>query len=139
MLEKIREEYGLKQRAASIGRRQAWSERSQQTLDRDRQRVASLKRAVRPKEPASHEDPWEIADAALQQLTKVRSVRMRPEQVARIDDVAEAIRRLAWGPSDDEPTGTKTGTNSTLTDRLSDEPAGRSVGRAGLEPATGGL
>jgi hypothetical protein len=49
---------------------------------------------VRHREPARSTDPWEIAAAAIHELRHVHS---DPE--AR-EAVAEALRRLAWGPND---------------------------------------
>jgi hypothetical protein len=140
-IESIREKYGQTQRAATLSRRESWRGRSRDNWDRDRQRAHRLKEAVRPVTPASSLDPWELAHEALTALSNLRSVRMRPEQHARLDLIAETIRRLAFGPDDEpnQPTGTKTGTTPMLSDRESAETAGRSVGRAGLEPATGGL
>ena len=148
IIERIREAYGDKQRRVTIGRREAWSERSQQSWQRDRQRVSRLRRRIRPREPASHEDPWELADTAPQELTKLRTVRMRAEHHDALDGIAEVVRRLAWGPDDDinepkreisdehrarmiegarrarERTGTKSGTIPTAQGGESDETAG---------------
>ena len=100
-IEPIREQYGGGQRAASIARRRDWSERSQSAWDRDRQRASRLRRTVKPKEPATHEDPYEIAYEALSEMNQLRAIRMRAEQHARLDLIAEALRRLAWGPDDE--------------------------------------
>jgi hypothetical protein len=43
IIERIRENYGTKQRAATIKRREDWSDRAQQSWDRDRQRVSRLR------------------------------------------------------------------------------------------------
>src|SRR5439155_1817011 len=95
VIEDLRERYGEKQRTAAILRHEGWAARS---WDRDRQRVHRLRVIVKPLEPASYEDPWELASAALLELNKVRTIPMRAEQVARLDVIAEALRRLAWGP-----------------------------------------
>ena len=102
VIERIREAYGIKQRAAVLQRRAAWSERSQRAWDRDRQRVSRMERAVKPKQPAGSSDPYELAYEGLRELRKIeqliRAHSARPEQYARLDKIAETLRRLAWGP-----------------------------------------
>ena len=100
VLEDMRERYGEKQHAAAWRRHEKWSERSRQTWDRDRQRIRRLKTDVRPREPLDHFDPWALGQEGLIELARIRTVRMRPEQIARLDVIAEVIRRLAWGPDD---------------------------------------
>ena len=90
---------------ASHERREDWSKRSSQSWDRDRQRVSRLRRMVRPTEPASSEDPWEVAYGALVELKLLRPSVRRGEQLVRLEAIGEVLRRLAWGPSDDEPVG----------------------------------
>jgi len=89
------------QRQAAWGRPQAPRRGSKRSLRadwvRDRQRVRRLKTRLKPTEPASSEDPWQIADTALRELSHIRHVRMRAEQHARLNVIAEALRRLAWG------------------------------------------
>jgi len=102
VIDNIREKYSTKTAAASLKRREAWSERSQASWDRDRQRVSRLRKIVKPRVPSSHADPWEVASEALHATALLRKVKMRPEQFARLDLAEEALRRLAWGP-DEEP------------------------------------
>ncbi|SRR6266487_2320409 len=98
VIEDLREKYATKTRAAMVVRGEAWASRS--AWDRDRQRVHRLKDVIKPKDPLDHRDPWELAYEALVDLGNIRTVRMRAEQVARLDRIAEALRRLAWGPDD---------------------------------------
>jgi hypothetical protein len=75
----------------------AWAERSTRVdaeVVKLRQRRHRLRETVRPRELARSADPWEICADALREL---RGVRSSPE--AR-EAVAEALRRLAWGPDD---------------------------------------
>ena len=89
IIERIRESYGDKQRSATLIRREAWSDRSQQSWQRERQRVHRLKELVRPREPASALDPWEIAHGAINDLSRIRKVRMRAEHYERLDAIEE--------------------------------------------------
>jgi hypothetical protein len=112
VVEDIRERYGAKQRAVTLKRREAWSERSQAAWDRDRQRVSRLKKHVTPKQPASSEDPWEVAYQGLHDVAVVvswfKGRGVRHEQLERLEQIREALRRLAWGP-DDEPSTANVG------------------------------
>ena len=105
VVERIREAYGERQRVAVLSRREAWRNRTTNEWERDRQRVSRLQRAVKPREPAESFDPWELAYDALRELKSLRSVRMRAEHYERLERIAEAIRRLGWGP-DDAPRAT---------------------------------
>ena len=76
--------------------------------DRDRQRAHRLKAKVRPKQPSDPTaDPWELAHEAISELETVRLMfrarGAKAEQYERLDLIAETLRRLAWGPTDDEP------------------------------------
>jgi hypothetical protein len=67
-----------------------------------RQREHRLRERVRPAEPvAPNADPWLIADEALDLLdrTRLRLVRLKMS-IDDIDQAAELLRRLAWGPED---------------------------------------
>ena len=97
VVERVAEAYAERDHVAVGFRSLAWSERSTRpdaALVAARQRRHRLREMVRPHEPAQSADPWEIAAAALHELRRVRS---DPE--AR-EAVAEALRRLAWGPRD---------------------------------------
>jgi hypothetical protein len=75
----------------------AWSERSARPdaqVVKLRQQRHRLREMVRPREPARSADPWQIAADAPHELRHAHS---DPE--AR-EAVAEALRRLAWGPQD---------------------------------------
>jgi hypothetical protein len=97
VVERVAEVYAERDRSAVQVRWIAWSERTTRVdaeVVKLRQRRHRLRETVRPHEPAWSADPWEIAAAALHELRRVRS---DPE--AR-EAVAEALRRLAWGPDD---------------------------------------
>jgi hypothetical protein len=84
---------GVKQRTAPSDQPDALSAR---------QRERRLRERIRPKEPAAtNADPWQIADEALDLLdtTRLRLVRLKMS-IDDIDEVAELLRRLAWGPED---------------------------------------
>jgi len=98
-------------------------DRTTNEWERDRQRVSRLQRAVKPREPAESFDPWELAYDALRELKSLRSVRMRAEQYERLERIAEAIRRLGWGPDDDIEEGKR---------EISDEHRVRLIGSARL-------
>jgi hypothetical protein len=89
--------YSERDHVAAGFRSLAWAERSRQP-DADlvtlRQRRHRLREQVRPQAPARSADPWEICVDALHELRRVHS-----DPDAR-ESVAEALRRLAWGPDD---------------------------------------
>jgi hypothetical protein len=75
----------------------AWSERTTRVdaeVVKLRQRRHRLREVVRPHALLRSADPWEICADALHELRRVRT---DPE--AR-EAMAEALRRLAWGPND---------------------------------------
>jgi hypothetical protein len=55
---------------------------------------------IRPRQPSSNPDPWELAIEALGRLKRL--IQSCAAHRGEIDNVAEAIRRLAWGPDDGE-------------------------------------
>jgi hypothetical protein len=97
VVDALAENYAAADRRAVRVRVRSWSERSTRPaaeVVKLRQRRHRLRETVRPHEPPRSADPWEIAAAALHELRRVRT---DPE--AR-EVVAEALRRLAWGPDD---------------------------------------
>lgn len=84
-------------------RRQRWGVWTQSAdAARERQRRHRLRETVRPTEPAGEwVDPWEVAKKALDDVHRVRqALRSQVTARAHLEDVAEAIRVLAWGPED---------------------------------------
>jgi len=67
-----------------------------------RQREHRLRERIRPKVPvASNADPWVIADQALDALDRIRPLhRNQGRALEDLDEAAELLRRLAWGPED---------------------------------------
>jgi hypothetical protein len=95
VIERVAELHAERDRSAVRVRWIAWSERTTRPdaeVVKLRQQRHRLREVVRPHEPARSADPWEIASEALRELRRARS---DPE--AR-EAVAEALRRLAWGP-----------------------------------------
>jgi uncharacterized Zn finger protein (UPF0148 family) len=96
------EAYREKDAPVIEARRSDWKVRSQSAAAaRERQRRHRLREAVRPTEPAGEwVDPWEVAKKALDDLRRVRlALRSQATARAHVEDVAEAIRVLAWGRS----------------------------------------
>lgn len=65
-----------------------------------RKRRQRLANRVRPTMPAISPDPWIVAADAIAEVVKLeqRYAQSRPE----LEAIAEAIRRLAWGPDHEE-------------------------------------
>lgn len=95
--------YWEQDRTAIETRRDQWKSRSKSALAaRERQHRSRLLRTTKPAErPHQFSDPLEIAMSALQACTLVRRA-VRSNTVARsyLDGVEEALRQLAWGPTD---------------------------------------
>jgi hypothetical protein len=79
----------------------SWSERTaaDAPLVKLRQQRHRLRETVRPREAAPADmDPWRIAADALSELKQIKV--STPQAREHLANVAEAIRRLAWGPDD---------------------------------------
>jgi hypothetical protein len=65
-----------------------------------RKRRQRLTERIRPTMPASSLDPWEVAAEAIAEVVRLeqRYAQSRPE----LEAIAEALRRLAWGPDEQE-------------------------------------
>ena len=83
-------------------RRNEWKARSNSALAaRERQHRSRLLRTTKPTKRAhAYSDPLEIAMTALQACTRIRQA-LRSNFTGReyLDQVEEALRQLAWGPS----------------------------------------
>lgn len=103
VVERAAESYAVEDRNRVAQRTAAWAETRAgdrySLLRRQRKRMVEQ---LRPRQPATTFDPWTIALEALSNLNHMRG----RETVTRasIDEVAEAIRRLAWGPDDGDGT-----------------------------------
>jgi len=65
----------------------------------ERQRTHRLRERLRPQNPASQfTDPWELANSLLILCSEIRTESTNPRLLARLDDLEEGIRQLAWGP-----------------------------------------
>jgi hypothetical protein len=96
VIERAAETYSKEDRRLADKRRAAWGTGDPYALLR-RQRKRLID-AVRPRRPSVLHDPWIIAKEALLALEH-----MRGRDKVVLDEVAEAIRRLAWGPDDGMP------------------------------------
>ncbi len=94
--------YQEKQSKVARRRSNMWAERTapSREWDAERQRAHRLLRDTRPRQPASpFADPLEIASEALDRCTRVRqALKSNIQARAALDEVEEALRRLAWGP-----------------------------------------
>ena len=52
---------------------------------------------VRPRQPATHTDPWQVALEGLHELG-VAKAHLGVDDRRRLEIACEALRRLAWGP-----------------------------------------
>jgi hypothetical protein len=93
VLQRAAEQYSKEDRRLADKRRAAWGTGDPYALlRRQRKRLIDV---VRPRRSSVLHDPWEIAREALLALQH-----MRGRDATVLDEVAEAIRRLAWGPDD---------------------------------------
>jgi hypothetical protein len=103
------ERYQAKQGAEAAQRRKSWSARTgsertdqQRGWDAERQRLHRLRERIRPREPVGDEvDPWELGNQALLIATGLRSSIKNSGPLARLDELLELIRQLAYGPHDE--------------------------------------
>lgn len=100
------ERYNERTRREATERHDAWAARAleaRRAWDAERQHRHRLLERVRPRRPAPRGlDPLEIADAALHALEALRPAAARSESHELLEEVAEALRQLAWGPEGDE-------------------------------------
>jgi seryl-tRNA synthetase len=106
VVEQAAERYARDDQARAEARIERWRrERAATRVDARlatlRQRRKRLSKLIQPRRPATLLDPWDIAAAAIAEARRLqkRYAASRPE----LDDIVEAIRRLAWGLGDDEP------------------------------------
>lgn len=102
-LAELREErYVERTRREALARAGAWERRAleaRRRWDLERQRRHRLLEVVRPRRPAPRDlDPLEIAREALEALEALRPAAARSGSREVLEDVAEALRILAWGP-----------------------------------------
>jgi hypothetical protein len=95
LIERRAEDYGREDHRLAQLRRSQWAKTATHgnqyaLLRRQRKRLVD---AIRPRRPDPGQDPWMIAKEALLALEH-----MRGKDPAVLEDVAEALRRLAWGP-----------------------------------------
>lgn len=107
VIERAANRYAEADRTAAQQREDRWRHQSQRPDARlvlMRQHRSRAIARLRPKQDAPTYDPWMIALQALDML-KVVHDRRHTDELAQ---VAEALRRLAWGPDDDHPMATPT-------------------------------
>jgi len=116
----------MRQRVATLERREAWRERTLNEFERDRQRVHRLKANVKPRKSADpNVDPFELAYEALRLLATIKTAIKKADQLEQLEQVAEALRRLAYGPDHPKPETAAESENliaSRALARLPDEP-----------------
>lgn len=94
-MEDRRSNYAERDRARIDARRAWWRDR--QRLHRDRARF-------RPTEPLSEgDDPFETGREALDEIDRLRDDIGSADLLARLDNVAELVKQLAWGPEEASP------------------------------------
>jgi hypothetical protein len=94
VVERAAENYSAEDRRAVQLRRSEWAKaRAGNPHVVLRQQRKRLTEAIRPKRPDPGLDPWHIAGESLAALE-----RMRGKDPVVLEEVAEALRRLAWGP-----------------------------------------
>jgi hypothetical protein len=108
-VERAASNYALEDRRRAIERNAAWGFRAALVIspkvapDRLRKERQRLLERTRPREPARSSDPLVIAEAGLSALAAVRQrihKSAKTDPTGEIEIIAEAIRRLAWGPDD---------------------------------------
>ena len=100
VVQRVAANYAATDRRAINARRLSWEERTTQPdveVVRLRQQRHRLRELVRPREPAASPDPWLIAANAIHEL---HAFRWNAQAQEHLEVVAEALRRLAWGPED---------------------------------------
>lgn len=97
--------YSEADRQRAQGRTLRWGQLA--TATRTDAQLATLRQqrhrqieALRPRQASASTDPWELAIEALGRLKRL--IQSCARHRGEIDNVAEAIRRLAWGPDDGE-------------------------------------
>lgn len=78
-------------------RADAWRERTRDPFEDAKQKRRRLLGRVRPRQPATHTDPWQVALEGLHELG-VAKAHLGVDDRRRLEIACEALRRLAWGP-----------------------------------------
>ncbi|HXF73307.1 MAG TPA: hypothetical protein VNO79_11945, partial [Actinomycetota bacterium] len=104
---RVVERYLENQGRAAAARNAAWRERTARARTaaqapdhlRERQHYSRLRRAVRPRRPPwPSADPWELGAEALATINRLREMAVSQDALAALEDLAELVRWLAWGP-----------------------------------------
>jgi hypothetical protein len=100
VLERAADAYAEQDRALAERRHITWQQRSapDARLVLFRQHRHRTLAKIRPTEPLASFDPWAVASDALDRCRALG--RANPAARREVERVAEAIRRLAWGPDE---------------------------------------
>jgi hypothetical protein len=103
VIERAAESYSAEDRRRAEERTRRWGDVAKAT--RDDARLATLRQqrhrlieAIRPRKDAAVYDPWELAREALEFCRRIGQ--SYPAGRTDLEEIAEVLRRLAWGPDE---------------------------------------